>query len=171
MTDTPTYMPTYIIHHIDEDDVTVDWFFGTEHHPKRAVQLGLVLIGWFFAVLPVEIDISALTHPHGGGWWSYREGFVMWEVTMATLGILIAFFIFTFLTLYLVNRSLTTRRNKERTYDQERLALRLELADELYANKYGVDTLRLQRKNVHIEPYGDVETFELRDLYHAYGVD
>ena len=93
---------------VDEKDVTVDWFFGTGTPGTKVAQLVLLLVGWFFAVLPVVITASALLHrdDEDGGWWGYQEGFVMWDETMqrswgssprsSSVG---------FLVLYLVNRA------------------------------------------------------------------
>jgi len=167
-----TEKPTYVIHEVDERDVTVDWFFGDQPYSKKVLQLILVVIGWFFAVLPVVIVVSAITHRNDeGGWWSYHEGFVMWDVTMRYLGILVVVFVIGFLALHLVSRSQSRRRNRRTTYDEERLTQRLELAHDLYASKYGAEDLRLHQKKIRIEPYGDFETYELRDRYRTYGVD
>lgn len=163
--------PAYVIHHVDEKDATVDWFFGDGSWTSKLGQLVLVLVGWFFAVLPVVITASALIHrDDAGGWWSYQEGFDMWEVTMKTLGFLLAFFIVAFLVMHLLNRGLQRRHAEEKTYDEERLARRLQLADGLYAEKFGPAPARQQQRSVRIEPYGDFETYELRDLYRNKGV-
>ncbi|MBO0842087.1 MAG: hypothetical protein J2O46_02800 [Nocardioides sp.] len=163
--------PDYVRHVVNEDDVTVDWFFGPGRFRDKIVQLVLVIIGWFFAILPIVITVSALTHRHGGGWWHYREGYVMWDVTIDTLGLLAVAFIIGFISLYLVNQRQERRRTHETTYDEERLALRLGLADDLYENKYGPADLRQARREIRIEPYADIETYELRDIYRTYGVD
>jgi hypothetical protein len=63
------------------------------------------------------------------------------------------------------------RRDRRTTYDEERLELRLSLADDLYTDKYGPAELRQQERSVRIEPYADIETYELRDRYRTYGVD
>jgi len=49
--------------------------------------------------------------------------------------------------------------------------LRLEIADAWYADKFGPQALRLQQRRAQIEPYGDLETYELRGIYRANGVD
>jgi hypothetical protein len=41
----------------------------------------------------------------------------------------------------------------------------------LYARKFGPTTQRLQQRKIRIEPYNDLETYELRDQYRAYGVE
>lgn len=166
-----TTKPPYIVHEVAEKAVTVDWFFGTGHHRLR--QLVLVLIGWFFFVLPVYITLSALVNRNNPdrGWWTYHEGFVMWEVTMIFLGLLTVFFIVGFLTLYVINRSSARRRAAEITYDEERLAQRTEIADAWLHRKFGPEGHRLQQRRVRVEPYADIETYELRGLYREHEVD
>lgn len=167
----PVRRPDYVVNVVKEDDVTVDWFFGDRPFPQKIVQLVLVIIGWFFAILPIVVTASALIHRNdAGGWWNYREGFVMWDVTIDILGLLAAAFVIGFLALHLINRYAAKRHNREITYDQERLDLRLGLADDLYATKYGTADLRVLQRNIIIEPYGDIETYELRDIYRTYGV-
>ena len=90
---------------------------------------------------------------------------------MAFLGILTVFFLVAFLVLHLVDRAAARRRDQRKTYDEQRLARRLEIADVWYADKFGPEALRLQQRQVQVEPYGDLETFELRGRYRAYGVD
>jgi hypothetical protein len=75
------------------------------------------------------------------------------------------------MVLYLLNRASTKERNQRKTYDEERLALRLEIADRLYADRYGPEDLRREQRNVQIQPYGDIETYELRGRYREQGVD
>lgn len=163
--------PSYVVHSVAEEDVTVDWFFSKERHPTKVVQSALVIVGWFFAILPEVVEGSAIANrDNSGGWWNYREGFVMFDTTMRYLGILMVVFILGYFALFLVNRSVMRRRNKVTTYDEERLTQRLDLADDLYASKYGPRMLRLQKRTVRIEPYADVETYELRDRYRTYGV-
>ena len=40
-----------------------------------------------------------------------------------------------------------------------------------YAEKFGPETLRLQQRTTQIKPYSDIETYELRGLYDANGID
>ena len=163
--------PAYVLHHVDEKDATVDWFFGDGPWTSKLGQLVLVVVGWFFAILPIVITASAIIHrDDSGGWWNYQEGFDMWEVTMKTLGFLLVFFIVAFLAMYLLNRRLERRQADERTYDEQRLARRLELAGELYTTKYGPASSRKEQRKVRIAPYGDFETYELRDHYRNHGV-
>lgn len=164
--------PDYIVHTVDEKDVTVDWFFARGPSRHRFRQLVLMIIGWFFAILPIVVTASALIHRNDGhGWWRYREGFAMWDVTTRTLGFLIVVFIIGFFVLYLINRTQAKSRDRRLTYDAERLERRLELAADMYAGKYGNEAFRTERKSIVIEPYDDVETYELRDRYREYGVD
>jgi len=167
-----TSRPAYVVHAVEEKDVTVDWFFGHGRPGTKIVQLLLLLVGWFFAVLPVVITASALLHRDDPeGWWNYSEGFVMWDITMIFLGVLLVVFVIGFLVLHLVDRRAARRRSQVSTYDEERLAVRLEIAADWYADKYGPADLRREQRRVDIEPYGDVETYELRGLYRTYGVD
>lgn len=166
-----TRPPEYIVHQVDEKDVTVDWFFkrGWNHH--KVLQFVLLIIGWFFAILPIVITTSALLYRYGGGgWWNYREGFYMWDRFWLMLDILLVIFVVGFLVLYFLHRMSSKKRNRRRTYDPARLTRRLELAAYMYDSRYGPEDLRLARKNAVIEPYSDVETYELRDLYREYGV-
>lgn len=168
-----TRPPDYIVHQVDERDVTVDWFFARGRSRRRISQFALMLIGWVFAVLPVVITASALIYRNrpGGGWWHYSEGFRMWDVTTQTLEFLLCAFVIGFFALYIMHWASAGKRDREKTYDEERLARRLELAEDMYDTKYGARAFRVERKKVVIEPYGDVETYELRDLYREYGVD
>jgi hypothetical protein len=157
---------------VDEKDATVDWFFARGQNWRRIRQFALMVVGWAFAILPVVITASALLHRNGpGGWWSYPEGFYLWDVTTRTLGFLIAVFIVGFFALYAANRASAREREKRKTYDAARLSRRLELAADLYQGKYGDRAFRWERKRVVIEPYADVETYELRDHYREYGAD
>jgi uncharacterized membrane protein len=167
-----TTTPPYVIHEVAEKDVTVDWFFGSGHISTKVVQLALLLAGWFFVVLPVVITASSLLNRHNDeGWWHHQEGFDLWDQTMRILGILTVLFVVGFLVLHLVHRVTLKERNRRKTYDEQRLALRLEIADAWYAEKFGPQALRRQQRKVQIEPYGDLETYELRGLYRANGVD
>ena len=167
-----TTKPSYVIHEVDEKDVTVDWFFGSGRVGTKVAQLALILVGWFFTLLPVVITASSLLNrDNDGGWWSYQEGFDMWDQTMRLLGILTVFFVVGFLALHLIHRATLKERNRRKTYDEQRLALRLEIADAWYADKFGPQALRLQQRRAQIEPYGDLETYELRGIYRANGVD
>ena len=166
-----TTKPWYIAHSVEEKDVTVDWLYGRGHARTKAVQLILILVGWFFVVLPVVITASALLNRNNPerGWWGYHEGFVMWDVTIAFLAVLTAFFVVAFLVLFLVDRGSRRRRDQIKTYDEQRLTTRQEVAAGWYAEKFGPEELRLQQKRVQIEPYGDIETYELRGLYRTMG--
>ena len=98
----------YVVHRVDEKDVTIDWFFGHGRPGTKARQLVLIVVGWFFTVLPVVITASALLHrdaDEGEGWWGYHEGFAMWDQTIRFLGFLTAFFAVAFMVLYLLNRA------------------------------------------------------------------
>lgn len=167
-----TRPPDYIIHKVDERDVTVDWFFTRGLNRRKVVQFILMIVGWFFAILPIVITSSALLHRDDrGGWWKYREGFYMWDRFWLMLDVLLVLFVVGFLVLYILHRTSSRKRDRRRTYDPTRLARRLELAAFMYGSRYGPEEFRLERKNVVIEPYSDVETYELRDLYREYGVD
>jgi hypothetical protein len=167
-----TRPPGYIVHQVDEQDVTVDWFFAHGPGRPRIRQLALVVVGWFFALLPVVITVSALLHRNDPqkGWWSYREGFALWDFTLLILGFLIAVFIIGFLALYLINRASIKRRNRRKTYNAALLSRRLDLAAGLYQGKYGAEASRLAQTSITIQPYQDIETYELRDRYREYGV-
>lgn len=167
-----TEKPDYVVHVVEEDEVTIDWFFGKGHLRVTIIQLIMIVIGWFFSILPIVVTASALIHRRDpGGAWDYYEGFVMWDVTISTLSLLLVFFVVGFLVLHFLHRHQAERDRRQPTYDQERLEQRLNLADELYANKYGPVELRQLQRSIRIEPYADIETYELRDLYRTYGVD
>lgn len=168
-----TRRPDYVAHQVNEKDVTVDWFFAHGRGRRRIAQFALAVVGWFFAALPVVITVSALVYRDDPqkGWWNYREGFYLWDLTMVILGLLIAAFIIGFYVLYLINRASMKERNRRKTYDSARLSKRLELAAGLYQRKYGAEAFRLEQKKIAIQPYQDLETYELRDRYRKYGVD
>jgi hypothetical protein len=167
-----TRPPGYMVHKVDERDVTVDWFFAHGQARHRIRQFALMVVGWVFAILPVAITASALLDRNGsGGWWKYPEGYYLWDVTTLTLGFLIAVFIIGFFALYIANRASAGKRDQRKTYDPARLSRHLELAADLYRSKWGTEAFRLERKNVVIEPHKDVETYELRDHYRKYGAD
>lgn len=167
-----TPKPSYVTHHVDEKDVTVDWFFGSRLRGTKLRQLVLLVVSWFFVVLPVVITASSLLNrDNDGGWWSYQEGFDMWDRTVRLLGILVVIFVVGFLALHLIHRATLKERNRRKTYDEQRLARRMEIADAWYADKFGPEALRLQQRKAQIEPYVDIETHELRGLYRANGVN
>ena len=96
----------------------------------------------------------------------------MWDQTIRFLGFLTAFFAVSFMVLYLLNPASKPRNaTSERPTTRERLALRLEIAARLYADRYGPEDLRREQRNVQIQPYGDIETYELRGSYREQGVD
>ncbi|GAB3926720.1 hypothetical protein GCM10011575_08250 [Microlunatus endophyticus] len=165
--------PAYIVNTVDENEVTVDWFFGPGHHGKTAVQGALIVVGWFFDILPIVITVHAITYRYHEtrGWWSYEEGFLMWDITLLILAVLVIVFIVGFLLLHYRNRAIARQRLAMAGYHEEHLAQRLEVAQALYARKFGPADLRLHQNKIRIEPYSDLETYELRDQYRAYGVE
>ena len=78
-----TVKPSYVVHTVKEKEITVDWFFGKGHVGKKIAQLFLLLIAWFFAVLPVVVTASAIRNRDNPdkGWWKYAEGFTLWDTT------------------------------------------------------------------------------------------
>jgi hypothetical protein len=163
--------PDYVVHTIDEKDLTVDWFFGPVGFRKKIPQLLLAFVGWVFSILPIWITASAILHRNDrGGWWNYREGFVMFDDTSIVLGILLVIFVLGYLALFFIDRRLDGWRRDRITYDVERLDLRLAIADDLYSSRFGPEDARLGLRNIRIEPYADFETFELRDRYRDYDV-
>lgn len=162
--------PAYIVHSVDEKDITVDWFFGHGHWGEKVQQFVLLVIAWFFAVLPVVVTWSAIAHRDNPdkGWWKYAEGFALWDQTIAFLAFFLALFAVVYLVLFLVNRRSNRHRNRIATYNEERLAKRLEVAEAMYSEKFGPAALRAQQRHVQIHPYADIETFELRGLYREF---
>lgn len=167
-----TTKPSYIVHTLDERELTVDWFFGPGHFGKKVAQLALVLIGWFFAILPVVVTASALINRDNPehGWWSYVEGFALWDTTIMYLGVLFAVFVVGYLALFIVNRVLSRSRDSRKNYDEQRLEQRLGIADAMYAEKFGPQSLRIEQASIRIQPYANLDTYELRGLYRGYGV-
>jgi len=162
---------SYITHTLDEKDLTVDWFFGDLTFREKLPQLVLAVIGWLFSILPVWITASALLHRNDhDGWWNYREGYVMFDDTSICLGILLVVFVLGYLALFFVDRRRDGWRRDHVTYDIERLDLRLAIAEDLYSEKFGPEESRLALRDIRIEPYGDLETYELRDRYRDYDV-
>lgn len=168
-----TDKPSYAVHTIDEKSLTVDWFFGPGHTARKVGQFVLLLIGWFFAVLPVVVTASAIRNRDNPdkGWWNYAEGFELWDSTMIGLGAFLVIFIVGYLALFVANRVDNRKRDQRRTYDEMRLAQRLDLAEQMYAEKFGPPELRVQQQRVTVQPYADLETFELRGIYRTYGVE
>ena len=168
-----TTRPSYIVHNVEEKDVTVDWFFGRGRAGVKLRQGLLLLVAWFFAILPIVVTASALLHRDdpNAGWWNYEEGFELWDRTIAYLAIIVAILIVFFLVFHLLHRSTLKKRNAIHTYDAERLARRLEVADAWYSDKYGPEQLRQEQRRIQIEPYADIETYELRGLYESNGAN
>lgn len=166
-------VPPYVVHHVDESDYTVDWLFGKGRPGTKAVQIIAIVIGWFFAILPVVVTVSALVNRNtaGAGWWSYTEGFEMWDIAIIVLGILAVVFIVGFLALHFIDRAAAAKAARIETYDRQRLEQRMRVADGWYSEKFGPEALRGERTSVRIEPYSDIETYELRDRYRSHGVD
>jgi hypothetical protein len=167
-----TTKPDYVVNVVDEKEVTIDWFFGDRPLASKIPQLLLALVAWFFAVLPVVITWSAVSHKDDpdSGWWKYREGIVMYQVTMSILGILLVLFVLGFLVLYFLDERVKGWSSTRTTYDEERLAFRVSIAEQVYADKCGPKPHRQQQRSIVIEPYEDLETYELRDRYRDYGV-
>lgn len=168
--------PPYVVHQVRESDVTIDWFFGRRRGVRartRATQVVLVALGWLAAALPVAITASAVANrdDEESGWWDYAEGFALWDWTLAVLGLLLTFFAVAFAVLHLIDRRSPRSHGGRRAADDRRLARRLDLADAWYAEKFGPSAERTEVPRVTIQPYGDVETYELRGLYRRYGVD
>lgn len=167
-----TSAPDYVVHTVDEKDVTVDWFFGEGHRRTKVVQFVLVLVGWVFVILPVFVTTTSIVNRETGtGWWAYEEGFVMWARTTVFLAILTTVFVIGYLVLHLLDRAVARRDRDRITHDEERLAARTRIADDWYVAKFGPESLRRQERTVRIEPYLDIETYELRGLYRMGGVD
>ncbi|MFC4244508.1 hypothetical protein ACFOYW_14115 [Gryllotalpicola reticulitermitis] len=163
--------PDYLTHTVDEKDLTVDWFFGHHTFREKLPQLLAAIVGWIFSILPIWITVSAIRHRYdAGGWWSYHEGFVMFEVTLDTLAILVVIFIVGYLVLLLIDLRQDGWRRDHISYDSERLDLRLAIAEDLYAEKFGPEGERLAMRDIRIEPYLDLETYELRNRYRDYDV-
>lgn len=168
-----TDKPSYIVHSVEERDITVDWFFGKGSVWVKLRQFGLLVVAWFFAVLPVVITWSAVANRDNPnkGWWKYAEGFALWDTTIAFLGFFLVLFAVGYLVLYLINRASMRHRNAATTYDADRLATRLEIAEHMYQEKFGPSALRQEQRRIVIHPYADIETFELRGEYRDFGVE
>lgn len=166
-------VPSYVIHHADEDEYTVDWLFGKGRPGTKAVQIVAIVIGWAFAILPVVVTASALLNRNDDrdGWWNYAEGFMMWDITIRVLGILSVIFVVGFLVWGLLDRAATAKARDVAAYDEQRLERRMKVTDAWYAEKFGPEALRRERTSVRIEPYADIETYELRARYRSQGVD
>jgi Ni/Fe-hydrogenase subunit HybB-like protein len=172
-TDLPATEQDYMTHHVDERDLTVDWFFGKMRFRKKVPQLLLAIVGWFFSILPIVITASAIIYRNNvhRGWWSYHEGYVMFDVTSIILGILLVIFVIGYLALLVIDRRRDGWRRDHINYDLEKLDLRLAIAEDLYAEKFGPEESRIALQNIRIEPYADFETYELRDRYRDYDVE
>ncbi len=168
-----TDKPEYIVHEVDEKDVTVDWFFTRWRSLRPVGQLLAILGTWFLALLPIAITASSLYYQDqpDQGWWDYREGFVIWKITVGFLGLILLFYLIFFAVLHLIDRAQARKRAERTTYDEERLAKRLELAEDWYAEKFGPVEIRRERRAIRIEGHSDVETYELRSRYRDFGVD
>ena len=168
-----TDKPAYIVHSVHEREITLDWFFGRGRPWQKVQQFVLLLIAWFFAVLPVVVTASAIVNRDNPdkGWWKYAEGFALWDTTLEFLAFFFVLFVVGYLVLFLVNRASLKHRNEVATFDEERLAQRLAIAEAMYAEKFGPPELRVHQSHARIQPYADIETFELRGLYREYGVE
>lgn len=168
-----TAKPEYIVNTVDERDITVDWFFGRGRLGKKLQQFVLLLLAWFFALLPVAITASAVINRDNPdkGWWKYAEGFALWDTTIVFLGFFFVLFVVGYFVLFLVNRASLKKRNAIATFDEPRLAQRLDIAEAMYSEKFGPQALRVEQNRIQIQPYADIETFELRGLYREYGVE
>lgn len=150
--------------------MTVDWFFGRGRWGTKVKQLILIVVGWLCAALPVVGTVWALANREETiRRWGFDEAFEIWDQTMAFLGVLLVFFAVAFMALFVANQLSSRSRHKRRTYDEQRLSRRRALAEAMYDEKFGPRELRTEETNVYIQPYGDIETFELRGLYRQYG--
>jgi hypothetical protein len=165
-----TTKPPYVVHTLAEKEMTVDWFFGRRHYGVKVKQFILIVIGWFFAVLPVVVTAVVLGNrdDETWTWWSERI-YTTWDRTLQIMAFFFAVFVVAYLALFVINLLASKGRNKRNTFDEERLSRRLALAEAMYDEKFGPRELRAEEANVQIQPYGDVETFELRGRYRMYG--
>lgn len=158
--------PSYVKKESNEDAVTVDWFFGKGHIGTKIWQDILMVIGVFFAALPIFITVKTMLATYmkkGETVWSYREGFKMWQDATHFFFQMLIFFVVIFLVLYIINVLRARHERKGLTVDAERVAYRMSLAEEMYDSKYGPRAFRMQRQNIRVAGYDDVETYELRD--------
>jgi hypothetical protein len=168
-----TEKPSYIVHEVQEKDITVDWFFGRGHWRTKVGQAALLAVAWFFAVLPVIVTASALLNADNPdeGWWHFAEGYRLWTLTITFLGIFFVWFVVSYLVLLIINRISNRKRNKVPTFDDERLEKRLTIAQSMYVEKYGPRNWRIEQRRVEIQPYASLEPFELRGHYRSSGVE
>lgn len=165
-----TAKPSYIIHTLPEKAMTVDWFFGRGHLGIKIKHFILIVIGWLAALTPVAFTTWALINRDSGkSVGGSGRAFVIWDQTMAFLAFFLSFFIVFYLGLFIANKLSMKRRNQRRTYDEERLRRRIEVAEDMYVEKFGPRELRVNDAHVQIQPYGDIETYELRGRYRNYG--
>lgn len=165
-----TPKPPYVVHSLPEREMTVDWFYGRGHLGIKVKHFVLIVIGWLVALTPVVFTTWALINRDSGkNVGGSGRAFAIWDQTIAYLGFFLAFFIVFYLGLFIANKLSMKRRNQRRTYDEERLRRRIEVAEDMYVEKFGPRELRVNEAHVQIQPYGDIETYELRGRYRNYG--
>lgn len=167
-----TDRPRYNNRHVSEDDLTVDWYFGSGHLARKIWQSILIIIGWFFAILPIVITLSAvfMQDSESGGWWRYSEGIDMWNLEISIIFLMTVVFVIAFGYLYVTSSIKRRREINQITYDEERLRRRLMLSAEQYDDRFGPTDARWGKSRVLVPPEANIGTFELRERFAEEGV-
>ena len=95
----------------------------------------------------------------------------MWDETMRILGFLTAFFVVAFMVLYLLNRRLESQERNERRPTTSSAWSCASRSPRACTPRSTAPRPSAGAAEVRIEPYGDIETYELRGHYRSNGVD
>ena len=150
--------------------ITVDWFFGKGHCGIKVAQLALLLVAWVFAILPggrhgFSARATGTTQTRGGG--TTRRGSRCGTRPSRFLGVLLIV-IFVLVTSCSSSRT-GCRRNAciiaRRTTRSGWLSGSTLAEQSCTWRSLGRPHCGEQQAHVQIQPYADIETFELRGLY------
>lgn len=165
--------PDYIKHQVSEASLTTDWFFTKKSTGKKIGQAILIIIGWLMCIVPMSLTVILYTAKNVAipiDLTAFRRIFIQ---TNYYFLLYIAVFAIFFLGLFLLNRLRRSRLRKGllRTYDPDKLKLRIDLAEDMYLLKYGALEMRHEQSKIVIQDYADVGTYELRQRFDYFEED
>ncbi|ASN60789.1 hypothetical protein CG419_09260 [Latilactobacillus curvatus] len=159
--------PDYITHQVSEASLTNDWFFTKKKTGKKIWQGILIAIGWLMCLVPMTITgvlYTVKSVPLPVDLMALRR--ILLQTNYYFLLYVAVFAVF-FLGLFLLNKLRKYRLKKGllRMYDPARLRQRIDLAEDMYLQKYGPLDMRHEQPQIVIPDYADVGTYELRQRF------
>ncbi|WP_409021869.1 hypothetical protein ACE83Q_06210 [Dellaglioa sp. P0083] len=163
--------PDYIVNEVDEDALTIDWFFGQKNVGLKLRQLVLITIGWIACLVPISITVILILFKDKAIPIDQTLFTELFDTIINTFLQYYLFFIAFFLILHIYNLILSNNRLKNdiESYDSKLLKKHTDLAEEMYYSKYGPRDHREGQNKIIIQDYADIGTFELRQQFDYFG--